>query len=326
MAKKTKRKRAGPAATRRTASTAPDPAPPADPTLEPATVGERHLAYFEREAALSRTRAGSGEGYSDDADTEAWGVPGRTIIAEGDSWFDYDILGPDLIDFLRSRHGCHVIKNFARHGDTLENMVYGTEYNGGFQRRTPQFEATIALLREQRPRAFLFSGGGNDIAGAEFEAFLDHRESSDTPLRTWYADQVFGNEMPGMYERMISRVLEASPETHIFSHGYGNAIPSGVPAQFTLFTFGPWLRPALVAKGWTDLEQGRTVVADLIGRFNDMLASLARRNDHFHYVDLRPEIHDDDWENELHLGSDGYRRCAAKLYEAIAGNVPGWPE
>ena len=297
----------------------------AAPPAEAATAGEMHLAYFEREAALSRSPAYVAAAYDDDADTDAWGVPGRTIIAEGDSWFNYSLLGSDLIDYLRSRHGCRVLKNFAQPGDTLENMVYGTEYDGEFQRRTPQFDATVALVAELQPRAFLFSGGGNDIAGAEFAAFLDHAAASETPLRTWYADRMFGSVMPAMYQRMIDRVLEASAQTHIFSHGYGNAIPSGIPAEFLGIPIGPWLRPGLVGKGWTDLNQGRAVVTDLIGRFNDMLAGLARRNSHFHHVDLRPHILDRYWENELHLGPQGFIVCASKLYEAIAVNVPGWP-
>lgn len=327
MAKKAQRK-SKTARASKTAVSAAAPSLTMPPLAKSATAGEMHLAYFEREAALSRGTAPTSEvaaAYSDDADPEAWGIPGRTIIAEGDSWFDYDILGPDLIDYLRSRHKCMVIKNFARAGDTLENMVYGTEYTPGFQRRTPQFETTIDLVREHRPKAFLFSGGGNDIAGAEFAAFLNHRESSDVPLRAWYADEIFNVQMPAMYERMIERVLEASPRTHIFSHGYGSAIPSGVPARFALWTFGPWLRPGLVSKGWTDLAQGRAVVAELIERFNAMLAALADRHDRFHHVDLRPVIDDSDWENELHLGPEGFAKCAAKMYGVIERTAENWP-
>ena len=42
------------------------------------------------------------------------------IVAEGDSWFDYKI-SADLIDCLRKFHG-YKIKNYAKLGDTLENM------------------------------------------------------------------------------------------------------------------------------------------------------------------------------------------------------------
>ncbi len=318
MAKKAQRK-----GKPRRASTAPLP--------DGATPGEMHLAYFNREAALSRGTPGAAAitysgGYSDDADPEAFGVAGRTIIAEGDSWFDYEMLGPDLIDLLRSRHKCMVIKNFAYAGDTLENMVYGTRYTSGFQRLPSPLDATIDLVREQQPKAFLFSGGGNDIAGAEFAAFLNHREASDVPLRAWYADQVFNVQMPAMYERLIERVLDASPRTHIYAHGYGNAIPSGVPARFALWTFGPWLRPGLVQKGWTDLTQGRAVVAELIDRFNAMLAKLARAHEQFHHVDLRPVIDDADWVNELHLSAAGYVKCSAAMYEVIESTAENWPQ
>lgn len=47
------------------------------------------------------------------------------IVAEGDSWFDY-FPGTDLIDCLRKHHGYYLEKNYAKAGDTLENMIYGT--------------------------------------------------------------------------------------------------------------------------------------------------------------------------------------------------------
>ncbi len=48
-----------------------------------------------------------------------------TVVAEGDSWFDY-LPGKDVLDNLRGTHGYKIYK-FADGGDTLENMVYGTE-------------------------------------------------------------------------------------------------------------------------------------------------------------------------------------------------------
>lgn len=47
------------------------------------------------------------------------------IVAEGDSWFDY-FPGTDFIDCLRKHHGYYLEKNYAKAGDTLENMIYGT--------------------------------------------------------------------------------------------------------------------------------------------------------------------------------------------------------
>lgn len=57
------------------------------------------------------------------------------IVAEGDSWFDY-LPGTDLVDCLRYHHG-YYIKNYAKAGDTLENMIYGTGINDDFNGTTP---------------------------------------------------------------------------------------------------------------------------------------------------------------------------------------------
>lgn len=85
------------------------------------------------------------------------------LVAEGDSWFDY-LPGRDLIDCLRVRHG-YRIDNFAKAGDTLENMIYGSGITRRFERVEPTITPVLWRIQSVKPKAFLFSGGGNDIAG-----------------------------------------------------------------------------------------------------------------------------------------------------------------
>ena len=83
---------------------------------------------------------------------------------------------------------------------------------------------------------------------------------------------------------------------------------------------GPWLRPALAKKGVADPALALGVIAQMMDLFNDMLASLATQHPLFHYIDLRDDIQDSDWVNELHLSNDAYRRVAGK-FDAVIRNL-----
>src|SRR5688572_3018285 len=70
------------------------------------------------------------------------------IIAEGDSWFSLPFV-TTAIDALQ-RQG-HDIRNLAKAGDTLENMLQKRQY--------------VPHLQTRQVTHFLFSGGGNDVLG-----------------------------------------------------------------------------------------------------------------------------------------------------------------
>lgn len=97
---------------------------------------------------------------------------GRVLVAEGDSWFDYPApFRIDLLDELDTL-GREVV-SLAFRGDTVENMVYGTEGADG-RVVDPDLVKLVRLVTELQPPAVLFSGGGNDVAGPEFASFLNH--------------------------------------------------------------------------------------------------------------------------------------------------------
>lgn len=99
----------------------------------------------------------------------------EVLVAEGDSWFDY-LPGTDIINCLQRYYG-YSIHSYAKAGDTLENMIYGTNINKHFERISPSINTVLSRLGEEKPKIFLFSGGGNDIAGDEFESYLNHKDS-----------------------------------------------------------------------------------------------------------------------------------------------------
>ena len=92
------------------------------------------------------------------------GVPGRaaaaaatgpTLVAEGDSWFDYPP-GMDILDNLKIYDGYSIVK-LATAGDTLENMVFGTSLNRDFTLVTLELDKALQSVSTHRPKAVLFS-------------------------------------------------------------------------------------------------------------------------------------------------------------------------
>lgn len=241
---------------------------------------------------------------------------GERLVAEGDSWFDF-LPGTDLIDCLESQEGFR-IDNFARAGDTLENMIFGSRVDGSGIAVDPPINRVLAQVAAVRPRVLLFSGGGNDVAGDEFATYLNHADSGLPVLREQVADQMIATF--GRYlQRLLEKVAAHSPSTRVLMHGYGHALPSGRGAGIFGIAFtGPWMLPALLQKGVRDGAQRRELVRSLIDRYNTMLQALeAASGGQFLYVDLRGEIHDADWRDELHLKNSAYRRCAGKIAERI---------
>jgi lysophospholipase L1-like esterase len=242
--------------------------------------------------------------------------PAVRIVAEGDSWFDYP-LGLDILDNLKRQYGYEIFK-VAEAGDTLENMVYGTEYGDNFSRKTPAIRATLSAISEYKPRVFLFSGGGNDIAGPELESLLNHKDSGLPALRQEYVEFIYNVVAKQAYSRLIREVTKAHSGIHIITHGYAHPIPDGRGYKRLLRTWsGPWLRPALTKKNIVVARESREVMRTLIDRFNRMLAELDAEHENFHYIDLRPHVLDVDWENELHLRNHAYLRVAERFHNKI---------
>lgn len=240
----------------------------------------------------------------------------KHLVAEGDSWFDYPV-GTDLIDCLRVRG--YQIDNFAEAGDTLENMIFGSAIDGDYVPAASTIGRVLARIGEVKPRVFLFSGGGNDIAGDEFASFLNHRDSGMSDVRQEYMEFMVEKVFRKCYEALISKVEATSPATYIVTHGYGHSIPTGKGVKFIFKTWsGPWLLPALSMKRITEPIRQKEIVAILIDALNEMLQDLSTKHEKFKYVDLRPILDPyTDWVNELHLRNSAYSRAAEKIDSVI---------
>ncbi|WP_435011020.1 hypothetical protein P12x_002312 [Tundrisphaera lichenicola] len=246
-------------------------------------------------------------------------VSGPTILAEGDSWFDYPP-GLDLLDQLKLQYRYDIV-SLAKAGDTIENMGFGTQYDRNFGRTDPSINVLIAQVGRIRPRVILLSGGGNDVAGEEFAGFLNHADSGLPPLRMAYVDEVIQGVIRRAFERIAAEIWKIDSGIAIVAHGYGYPIPDGRAVfnfPFGYRFLGPWLRPALVSKNITKVSDGKEILKTVIDKFNDMIAGLqSSLGGPFHHVDFRKTVRPGDWVNELHIDNETSARCAEKIHQVI---------
>lgn len=274
----------------------------------------------ENKLTQEEVQAIRAEVWAEDADVGMESVerPQR-IVAEGDSWFDYPP-GLDILTQLRRRHK-YCIYRVSEAGDTIENMAFGTEIRRNFTRRMPQLVETLEAIRRHRPPVVLLSGGGNDFAGPEFEAFLNHKDAGGASLlREVYLKDVLAGTFRKAYDHIAGKIWAEDAGIHVVVHGYGYPIPDGravVNFPFGFRFFGPWLRPALAKKNITGLQDGRGILAKVIDLFNEMLDGFAQSDDRIHYLNLRPVIRDEDWVNELHLNNDAFAKVADVFHTKI---------
>jgi hypothetical protein len=245
-----------------------------------------------------------------------------TVIAEGDSWFDY--LWFDILDTLEDDHG-YDVESTARAGDRVESMAYDQGQLTKFRKALEK-----VVRRGEVPKAILLSGGGNDVAGEQFFMLLDHAASPAPGLNDDVVRGVVDVRVRDAYLVLIAAITRLCETTigrvvPIVVHGYDRPVPDGrgfgdpwpIPGLP-----GPWLRPGFTLKGFTSDSVNKAIVGDLIDRFNRMLRGVAAQFPHVRYVDLRGTLssganYREWWANELHPTEKGFKAVATRLATAI---------
>lgn len=257
--------------------------------------------------------------------------PGEiTGVAEGDSWFDYlpayfdlDFGNGDLLGELNEHPRLRIFK-VAKAGDTLSNMVFGPNGTG------QQLAATLNAIKRNDARFFLFSGGGNDVAGPELERFLYPIETAPDPkfpVRKDVVQQQLVKVFTESFNHVIDQVRKVA-KIPIFLHGYDYAVPDGravIRAPFGFHFVGPWLKPAFERKGHKDPAVQQRVIDALIDQLNATIAQVAKKRaaDGVRHIDVRGVLvktrpaYKRDWANELHPTSRGWRKVATVFETAI---------
>lgn len=244
------------------------------------------------------------------------------LIAEGDSWFDYPM--QDVLRLLEDDY-LYDVESVAHMGDNVEDMAHATGQFEEFARRLEK------LLRDSKiPRAILLSGGGNDIAGDEFVLLLNHATSTLPPLNEDIVRGVIDVRLKEAYASILSGLTAISKDylgrpLPVVTHGYDYPIPDGRGFLGGWWQLpGPWLKPAFQRKGHDDIGKNTLVIAQLIDRFNAMLASVSALPEfaHVHYLDLRGTLKHDStykqhWANEMHPSAAGFDLVTKKFANLI---------
>jgi len=246
----------------------------------------------------------------------------RKIVAEGDSWFDYPLV-TDVLDHLR-RKGYAILK-CSKHGDTLENMVYGTQYKINKVKHLVTNPGTLSLdqvkeaVRENRPRFFLFSAGGNDIAGPELIRYLNHIRQTQNLFKEEEFANTLNNFMKPAMKHYFEEIWGIDSQIDIIMDGYDYAKPNGKGYTLAgLNLIGPWILPAFGAKSITDRGLQDTIIKRLVDGFNEMLTSMDNEYPKFHHIDLRGMFpNDNEWHNEIHLKGSGFKKVADLYHQKI---------
>ncbi len=111
-----------------------------------------------------------------------------------------------------------------------------------------------------------------------------------------------------------------APDVRIFGHCYDFPIPNGVHP----LCVGPWLKPSLEFAGYRDLQENRRIVRSALEQFKKKLQDLAADKDYkFTLIDTQGTLTDEDWGNELHPTSDGFKKVAQRFVTSLRDAFPG---
>ncbi|MCE7029390.1 GDSL-type esterase/lipase family protein [Jiella avicenniae] len=224
------------------------------------------------------------------------GWTGPRIVSEGDSWFQYPFLLDDVVDQLDTDFA---IFSLDGAGDTLADYL-------------KQDELVSAVLTE-KPDAVMLSGGGNDLLGGGRIRHVVEPFAPGRPVES-YLQAAFDRRLEEVlddYQRVLSGLAAAAPDTPVFIHSYAHAVPNS----------GRWLGDPLASRGIIDRGLQRDIVRLIVDRFHAGLEALladpvfGRR---VTLVDCRDAVAGDLWYDELHPKDEGFAAVAARFRSAMA--------
>jgi hypothetical protein len=244
----------------------------------------------------------------------------RRLVSEGDSWFDYPP-HPNVVDWLDGE-GFWAIKRFEKSGDTVDNIA--TEAN---------LSRIASIAKKEKPEAFLFSGGGNDL-------FTDIPEK---PKLRWiwralnpydprktaaeHVNALAWDEKKTELRRGFVRVIGALSEyAPILMHGYDYLTASGEKVKYDGFRpSGPWILPSMQDRLIDDAALQQAILRILIDDVNGILAALENTYpESVIHVDLRGTLRPGiDWMNEIHPTEDGFHKVEGRFRDALVNRLPG---
>jgi hypothetical protein len=296
-----------------------------------------NAALFE-EIRIARARLGQQSAAPPIADGKAR----PTLLAQGDSWFNYWI-GKDILYWLHKDFG-REIGNIAVAGSTLNDVVYGPVPKDLLDFRQTdapsRLEELVYRIKKDKPQALLLSVGGNDVAGAEFFSFLNNSKSGLPPTNEEVLDGVVNSTFAKAYEELIQTSLAAA-DAHgsagmiVVTHGYDYPWPDGRGVLWIKGLIGPWFDATFNSKNFLleavpkDLQIRRDILRTFIDAVNVMLLRFEQKYlgrvfhvDNRNTLTNRFEDYRKEWANELHPTDTGFEALAKKFEVILAQHLP----
>jgi hypothetical protein len=291
--------------------------------------------------------------YDSQEGTKKWNENKIRFLAQGDSWFSIGAIPPwatsSILQKIELSYFASAI-NCAYPGRRLSQMDKWRE--------DPGFVNLIAGKFAYKWSGILLSGGGNDLIKAigvlpndsdgnpiqpELRLLLNPGEWGSTELGAarYISDagwSTFASYLTHNFNELLAlRDSDKNKDVPLFCHTYAYPVPRDAPAS-RLFSFGPWLFPAVVA--YQIPEADRSAVAkELIDRLaallQDIVTALNKpRNRYVYLIDTRKALipadasesgKSNDWENEIHPTPDGYKKLAVQWRAEIERQIPEQP-
>jgi hypothetical protein len=241
------------------------------------------------------------------------------LVSEGDSWFQFPFLIDDVIDQLEADF---LIWSLDAAGDTSDNMV----------NRNPEYMQGLIKQKANGVAGFLFSAAGNDVIGEDLlgepvlgRLLKQHQPGKDA---AWHIDNAqlaaILTTLQEDYAKVISTIRRdrSFATLPIFIHGYDYAIPGGFPGDTRRPIYAKqdeWLGGPMKKKNITDSGLQRDVIRILIDALYDMLNTVAGQSmrTHVHVIDARGALSLNDWADEIHGTSSGFKKVAKRFRSTI---------
>jgi hypothetical protein len=241
------------------------------------------------------------------------------LFADGDSWFDYPLPPTGRNDVIRSigSHGKPqpLILNLAHYGDEARDLL-------GVKRRQRIID-NLTDVENGSFDAILFSGGGNDTVGDQFCLWVQNYVPGMTPSQGINVQRLAAvlGVVRSAFEDLIAIRDKILPQCPIFIHAYDFAVPTNIGICDNLI--GPWLKPSLVNRGWTDTAAGTLVVKEFLLQFHSMLTQVAAAHKNVICVETQGTLPPGDWANELHPTPQGFDKVGVTFLTAMRTVFPG---
>lgn len=247
------------------------------------------------------------------------------ILTEGDSWFSFP-LHSNTVDHLR-RLGRFSVLRLEKPGDEILRMLdtkplrkLGKHLQRTYLRRGG---------KDYRAEALLMSGGGNDLLDSDhLVTYLRSNANGTKPTDFIHIGRVRNRlrQIKIAYEALCNVRDDKNPDCVIYAHGYDYAIPGDRPVRILwgLKKIGPWMHRAMAGIYDPDVvvpkEHRRGVARWLVDEFNTMLGSIRRRK--FVHVETVGTLTDNQWNDEIHPRSMGFKAIARKFEAALRVQFP----